>query len=560
MRFLNLNIANRLRLGFGLLLVFIAVIASVGMQSLNQLHKGTSDLADGVWPRARQANIALDNLRGSMGRIGQLVAIDDAAMRAHATERLNANIAAMDKALQDLEPLLVTSTGKALLAEAREQRKTYVALVEQVQALVKDGKADEARALAFGKTYDALQTFAESLRKQVEFQETRFENTSHDADTVYATALRVIGGVAAVAVLLAIAAAVVITRSVVRPLNRAVDVARTVAAGDLTSRIEVQGKDEAAQMMQALKDMNASLSTLVLDVRTGSIEIATAAREIATGNLELSSRTEQQAGALEETASSMEEMTSTVRQNAENAQQANQLAASASDVARRGGQVVARVVETMGDIDQASRKIVEIISVIDGIAFQTNILALNAAVEAARAGEQGRGFAVVAGEVRTLAQRSAAAAKEIKQLIDDSVAKVSVGSQLVSDAGATMDEVVTSVQRVTDIVAEISSASREQEGGIVQINHAITEMDSVTQQNAALVEEAAGAAGSLQEQADRLAQMAAVFKVEMPAAAAAPARKAALKAAPAQRLPVAAAKPKAAARTKAAVAEECETF
>jgi len=560
MGFLSLNIANRLRLGFGLLLAFIAVIACVGVYSLNQLHKGTTELADGVWPRARQANIALDNVRGSIGRIFQLVAVDDPAVRAQAAERLNANIAATDKALQDLEPLLVTETGKAALADAKERRKDYMALVEQVKALLKDNKTEEARALAFGKTYDALQAFAKSLRKQVEFQEGRFESASNDADAVHATALRIIGGMAVTALLLAIAAAVVITRSVVRPLNRAVEVARTVAAGDLTSRIEVQGKDEAAQMMQALKEMNASLSSLVLDVRTGSDEIATAAREIATGNLELSSRTEQQAGALEETASSMEEMTSTVRQNAENALQANQLAASASDVARRGGQVVARVVETMGDIDQASRKIVEIISVIDGIAFQTNILALNAAVEAARAGEQGRGFAVVAGEVRTLAQRSAAAAKEIKGLIDDSVAKVSVGSQLVSDAGTTMDEVVTSVQRVTDIVAEISSASREQEGGITQINQAITEMDSVTQQNAALVEEAAGAAGSLQEQADRLAQMAAVFKVEMPAAAsaAAPRKAVVAKAAPAQRLPVVAAKPKAAA--KAAVAEEWETF
>jgi len=558
MRFLNLNIANRLRLGFGLLLAFIAVIACVGVYSLNQLHKGTTELADGVWPRARQANIALDNVRGSIGRIFQLVAVDDPAVRAQASERLNANIAATDKALQDLEPLLVTETGKAALADAKERRKHYMALVEQVQALLKDNKTEEARALAFGKTYDALQAFAKSLRKQVEFQEGRFESASNDADAVHVTALRIIVGMAVTALLLAIAAAVVITRSVVRPLNRAVEVARTVAAGDLTSRIEVQGKDEAAQMMQALKEMNASLSSLVSEVRTGSDEIATAAREIATGNLELSSRTEQQAGALEETASSMEEMTSTVRQNAENAQQANQLAASASDVARRGGQVVARVVETMGDIDQASRKIVEIISVIDGIAFQTNILALNAAVEAARAGEQGRGFAVVAGEVRTLAQRSAAAAKEIKQLIDDSVAKVGVGSQLVADAGTTMDEVVTSVQRVTDIVAEISSASREQEGGITQINQAITEMDSVTQQNAALVEEAAGAAGSLQEQADRLAQMAAVFRVEIPAAAAAPRKAVAAKAAPAQRLPVVAAKPKAAA--KAAVAEEWETF
>jgi methyl-accepting chemotaxis protein len=514
MSLLNLNIANRLRLGFGLLVVFIVVLAFVGTKSLGKLHDATNDLSKGVWPRARLANLALDNVRGSMGRVGELVAVDDPATLAKGSERLAANLEAVDKALRELEPLLVTPAGKALLAESKERRNTYVVLVGKVRALMKEGKQDEARVLAFGKTYEALHALAGTLRKQVDFQAERFDGLAADAEATYATALRIIAGVASAAVLLAIAAAVVITRSVVQPLNRAIEVARTVAAGDLTSRIDVQGRDEAAQMMHALKDMNASLAKLVSEVRTGSDEIATAASEIATGNLELSSRTEQQAGALEETASSMDEMTSTVRQNAENALQANRLAAGASDVARRGGQVVARVVETMGDIDTASRKIVEIIAVIDGIAFQTNILALNAAVEAARAGEQGRGFAVVASEVRSLAQRSAGAAKEIKQLIDDSVSKVSLGSQLVGQAGSTMDEVVSSVQRVTDIMGEISSASREQEGGITQINHAITEMDSVTQQNAALVEEAAGAAGSLQEQADRLAQLVSVFRVD----------------------------------------------
>jgi methyl-accepting chemotaxis protein len=304
------------------------------------------------------------------------------------------------------------------------------------------------------------------------------------------------------------------TRSITGPINEAVKLAETVAAGDLSSHIEVHSKDETGQLLQALKHMNASLQDIVGQVRVGTDTIATASSQIAAGNLDLSSRTEQQASALEETASSMEELTSTVKQNADNARQANVLAASASEVAVKGGQVVSEVVETMGSINESSKKIVDIIGVIDGIAFQTNILALNAAVEAARAGEQGRGFAVVATEVRNLAQRSAAAAREIKDLIGDSVQKVEMGSKLVNQAGVTMDEVVASVRQVTDIMAEIAAASREQEMGIGQINQAITEMDNATQQNAALVEEAAAAAQSLQDQAGNLLQAVSAFKLD----------------------------------------------
>lgn len=315
-------------------------------------------------------------------------------------------------------------------------------------------------------------------------------------------------------VLLALFMAYWLIRAIARPLNEAVGIARSVAEGDLTQQIEVHSTNETGQLLQALKDMNASLASTVSSVRRGTETITVASGEIASGNADLSNRTESQASSLEETASSMEELTSTVRQNADNARQANQLVVTASEVAIKGGSVVSEVVTTMGSIKDSSRKIVDIIGVIDSIAFQTNILALNAAVEAARAGEQGRGFAVVASEVRNLAQRSASAAKEIKSLIDDSVSKVDVGSKLVDQAGSTMEEIVNSVKHVADIMSEITSASLEQSEGIEQVNQAVAQMDEMTQQNAALVEQAAAAAQSLKDQAVELSRAVSIFKLD----------------------------------------------
>jgi len=330
-----------------------------------------------------------------------------------------------------------------------------------------------------------------------------------------------------------------LVRSITQPLNEAVDIARVVASGDLSTQINVSGTDEIGVLLKSLKEMHDNLADVVGKVRAGTDAIALASAEIAQGNNDLSARTEEQASSLEETAASMEELTTTVKRNNDNANEASSLAGDASGVAVRGGDAVAQVINTMGSINESSRKIVDIIGVIDGIAFQTNILALNAAVEAARAGEQGRGFAVVASEVRNLAQRSAAAAKEIKELIGDSVDKVETGSRLVGQAGTTMDEVVSSVKRVTSIISEIAVASSEQNEGIDQINQAIIQMDAVTQQNAALVEQAAAAAEAMQQQAVSLAEAVSVFKINESHVKAAPAPRSA----PPVRQPLRAVKP-----------------
>ncbi|MBI1892229.1 MAG: HAMP domain-containing protein [Burkholderiales bacterium] len=386
-----------------------------------------------------------------------------------------------------------------------------IAMTEFADAIRKQDKAGIAAATS--KMDQAYETHRKAIDQVVQLANKRAEADEERAKRQIESSNFLLLFILLVSFGFSVAMAAAICRSITKPLRRAVRVAQTVAGGDLSSLIEVDSKDEAGELLQALKDMNDSLQKIVGAVRESTDTIATASGQIASGNLDLSSRTEEQAASLEETASSMEELTSTVKHNADNARQANVLAVTASEVAHRGGNVVSQVVDTMGSIKNSSRKIVDIIGVIDSIAFQTNILALNAAVEAARAGEQGRGFAVVAAEVRSLAQRSASAAKEIKALIGDSVENVDAGSRLVDEAGTTIQQVVTSVKQLTDLMAEIAAASVEQSQGIEQINQAVVQMDQATQQNAALVEEAAAAASSMQHQAANLARTVGTFKL-----------------------------------------------
>lgn len=513
MFFSKFKIGIRLGGAFAAVLVLLALIAGLGIYQMSRLNDGTEQLVKQSWVKAKLANLALDNARGSIARIFEAVASTDEQTTKNALGRLEANTLAFDDALSKLRPMLVTDEGKANFAKAKEARNRYVTAYGKALAALKDGNHDDAAKQAYGEAYTEMHAFAAALRDQVSLQEKIFEATGDSSIKTYETGRMQMLALSIITLLAGLMFAYTITRSITVPLARAVALSETVAAGDLSSEVSSSANDETGQLLRALKTMNESLARIVGEVRSGCDLIAEATTEIASGNLDLSSRTESQASALEETSSTMEELTSTVKQNADNARQANQMALSASEVAVKGGTVVSEVVHTMGSINESSKKIVDIISVIDGIAFQTNILALNAAVEAARAGEQGRGFAVVASEVRNLAQRSAGAAKEIKALIGDSVEKVEAGSRLVDRAGITMNEIVDSIRRVTDIMGEITAASEEQTNGIEQINLAIIEMDNVTQKNAALVEEAAAAAGSLQDESAALAKLVSVFKL-----------------------------------------------
>ena len=519
--FSNMKVRNRLIAGFSVLVLLLLVVTIIGLNQMAQIQNRLTEIVNENNVESRHATTMRTTVTDRLIAVRNVMLLTDPVQMQPEVERIKVQADKYATAEQSLNKMFAetasaTAEERAHMAEIKLMETTALPLLAKVAALSQQNKNAEAIDVLFKELRPAQRAWIGAISSLIDLEEKLNVDAASAAASGYATARTLMLSVAAAAILVGIAIALLITRSLVSQLGgepgHAAEVAAKIATGDLGVHVEVRPNDQSS-MLFALRQMRDNLSSIVGQVRSGTDTIATASSQIASGNLDLSSRTEEQASSLEETASSMEELTSTVKQNADNARQANALAVSASEVAVKGGAVVAQVVDTMGAINTSAKKIVDIIGVIDGIAFQTNILALNAAVEAARAGEQGRGFAVVAAEVRNLAQRSAAAAKEIKTLIGDSVEKVDTGARLVDQAGHTMEEIVASVKRVTDIMSEIMAASQEQTAGIEQINQAIAQMDEVTQQNAALVEQAAAAAQSLQSQAGSLSQVVSVFQI-----------------------------------------------
>src|SRR5471030_161224 len=514
----DMSIAQRL---YGLIFTVVLGLVSLAGLSMYQMAQ--------VYAGANYANIntvpsllALDDAFSSAAQlrvqVWQYLSLRDPALRVEMLKTMGEVHAKILAALDKYEREdLSDDNDKILLSADRTALAEYDLLRDNVIALVNQDKGDEARDLLLSKQVISLK-LRKAISDHLEFNADLGKKAADDA-VITLNHAKWLATIIAAAVIVTVASmGLMLTKNLVSSLKAAVHIAQTVAAGDLTYNIVVSSRDETGQLLQALKEMNESLVSIVGQVRTGTDTIATASGQIASGNLDLSSRTEMQASSLEKTASAMEELTSTVKQNADNAREANQLASAAWDVAIKGGKVVSEVVHTMSSIDASAKKIVDIIGVIDGIAFQTNILALYAAVAAARAGEQGRGFAVVASEVRNLAQRSATAAREVKALIDESVANVTVGNKLVAQAGGTMQNIVGSIDDLSQIVRQIASTSTQQAGGIEQVNQAIAAMDDVTQQNAALVEQTAAAAQSLSDQGEILQRAINVFTIDVGAA------------------------------------------
>ncbi|MGN6454918.1 MAG: methyl-accepting chemotaxis protein [Achromobacter mucicolens] len=509
----NLSIGARLSLGFGAVLALLLALAGLSHYELTRIGGINRMITQETWAKANAISVVDVTTRANARANLELIVNADPAATQRLFEQIEANRKRIDEALATMRPLMKTADAAARLRTLEEARGRYVKSFQSVGAVLKSGDREGARQRLLQETRPILDSLQDHLIALSRQQAAEMDEAGTASQAVIDEAERLNAGLSALALAVGALLAWRVSRSITRPLARAVKAAETVASGDLGQRIEAGSRDETGRLLQALQDMQDRLAGAVRAIRQGSETISSASGQIAAGNTDLSSRTEEQAASLEETAASMEELASTVKQNADNARQANQLAASASEIALRGGAAVSAVVGTMQDISASSHKISDIVSVIDGIAFQTNILALNAAVEAARAGEQGKGFAVVAGEVRSLAQRSAQAAREVKALIEDSVGKVGSGARQAESAGATMQEMVTAVQHVTDIMGEIAAASHEQASGIDQVNRAVAQMDEVTQQNAALVEEAAAAAGSMQDQARELVRAVGVFRL-----------------------------------------------